>query len=175
MMLILPPATPAPELLRRLIVEKVPGAAWYFVKREEITPDELDALATAPSHSFQYFAEPDNLSVGQIYADSRITCYPPVVVALHPLTRPGTLVKMRKARSKYVRVALAQRPDQGALAALAKDKEVLVRSAVAAQTATPTEILDALAVDSESMVRDAVLSNPATSDSARAAALLLGI
>jgi len=120
------------------------------------------------------WSEPEALSPGEIYNDGFITCYPQVVVALHPLTRPETLKKMRKARSKYVRAALAQRPDLEALPGLAKDKESSVRVAVAAQTATPADILEALAMDAEREVRAAVQANTSASETARASAALLG-
>ena len=168
------PETPI-ETVRILFEAKIPGVAWFFATREGVTAEELDALSTAPSHSYPMWSEPESLRPGEIYNDGFVTCYPQVVVALHPLTRAETLRKMRKARSKYVRAALAQRPDQEALPGLAKDKEVSVRVAVAAQAATPAEILEALAMDPEREVRAAVHANPSATDTARAAAALLGL
>ena len=167
------PETPI-EMVRTLFEAKIPGVAWFFATREEVTAEELDTLSTAPSHSYPMWSEPEALSPGEIYNDGFITCYPQVVVALHPLTPPETLKKMRKARSKYVRAALADRPDLDALPGLAKDKEASVRLAVAAQTATPAEILEALAMDPEKEVRAAVHANASSSETARAAAILLG-
>jgi hypothetical protein len=167
------PETPI-EMVRTLFEAKIPGVAWFFATREEVTAEELDTLSTAPSHSYPMWSEPEALSPGEIYNDGFITCYPQVVVALHPLTPPETLKKMRKARSKYVRAALAERPDLDALPGLAKDKEASVRLAVAAQTATPAEILEALAMDPEKEVRAAVHANASSSETARAASSLLG-
>jgi len=82
---------------------------------------------------------------------------------------------MRKYRSKCVQAALVQRPDPEALAALARDKGVMVREAVADQTATPHELLEVLASDSEQEIRAAVHGNPNAPDTARATAALLGI
>lgn len=167
------PETPI-EMVRTLFEAKIPGVAWFFVTRDGVTAEELDTLATAPSHSYPMWSEPESLRPGEIYSDGFITCYPQVVVALHPLTRPETLKKMRKARSKYVRAALAERPDLEALPSLAKDKEASVRQAVAAQALTPPAILDTLAMDPEREVRAAAHANSNSSETARAAATLLG-
>ncbi len=167
------PTTPI-EVVRRLFNANIPGVAWFFATREGVTADELDALSTAPSNSYPMWSEPESLRPGEIYNDGFVTCYPQVIVALHPLTRPETLTKMRKARSKYVRAALAQRPDLEALPGLAKDKESSVRVAVATQTATPAAILEALALDPDREVRAAVHANPNSSETARAAGALLG-
>jgi hypothetical protein len=168
------PETPI-EMVRTLFEAKIPGVAWFFATREGVTAEELDTLSTAPSHSYPMWSEPESLRPGEIYNDGFITCYPQVVVALHPLTRPETLKKMRKARSKYVRAALAQRPDDEALPLLAKDKESVVRAAIAAQPATPVELLEVLAMDPEREVRAAIHTNPSATDTARSAAALLGI
>jgi hypothetical protein len=168
------PSSPV-AVVRRLFDANIPGVAWYFATRDEVTPDELHALSTAPSHSFATWTEPHSPAVGQVYSDGHVTCYPQVVVALHDATRQDTLIQLRKARSKYVRAALAQRPDPDALPLLAKDKESVVRAAVAAQPATPIDLLEALAMDPERGVRAAVHANPSATDTARAAAALLGI
>jgi hypothetical protein len=167
------PETPI-EMVRTLFEAKIPGVAWFFATREGVTADELDTLSTAPSHSYPMWSEPESLRPGEIYNDGFVTCYPQVVVALHPLTRSETLTKMRKARSKYVRAALAQRPDPEALPILAGDKESTVRAAVAGQTETSLDILEVLAMDPEREVRAAVHANPNSSETARAAATLLG-
>jgi hypothetical protein len=70
---------------------------------------------------------------------------------------------------------LAQRPDDEALPLLAKDKESVVRAAIAAQPATPVELLEVLAMDPEREVRAAIHTNPSATDTARSAAALLGI
>jgi len=168
------PDTPI-ELVRALFEAKIPGVAWFFATREGVTAEELDTLATAPSHSYPMWSEPESLRPGEIYNDGFVTCYPQVIVALHPLTRPETLKKMRKARSKYVRTALAQRPDLEALPGLAKDKEPTVRVAVASQASAPLDILESLAMDPDIEVRAAVHANPSATDAARAAAALLGV
>ena len=168
------PETPI-EMVRTLFEATIPGVAWFFATRDGVTAEELDTLATAPSHSYPMWSEPESLRPGEIYNDGFVTCYPQVVVALHPLTRPETLKKMRKARSKYVRVALAERPDLEALPSLAKDKESVVRAAIAAQPATPVELLEVLAMDPEREVRAVVHANSSATDTARSAAVLLGI
>ncbi len=170
------PATPL-ERLDQLFELKIPTVGWMIAQRPDLTADQLDVLATTPSHSYQSWEAPgpDELGIGEFYAGGFVSCHPQVIVALHPLTRDASLVKLRKARSKYVRAALAQRPDLDALPTLAKDKDATVRVAVASQGQTPAGLLGELSLDPDSDVRAAVHTNPAAPETARAQAALLGL
>ena len=102
-----------------------------------------------------------------------VTCHSQVIVALHPLTREASLMKLRKARSKYLRDSLAQRPDLPALAVLVKVKDISVR--IAAQEQTPATLLGELSLDPDSDARAAVHANLPAPDEARAQSALLGL
>lgn len=170
------PSAPA-ELLNQMFELKIPTVGWMIACRDDLTADQLDHLATVASHSFETWEVPEDgeLLVGQVYSGGYIACHPQIVVALHQDTRPETLTRLRKARSKHVRAAVAHRPDLEALPVLAQDKDPVVRAAVASQPLTPSDLLNELSLDAHVDVRTAVHTNPSSSEEARAQAALLGV
>lgn len=157
----------------------IPGAAWRFAQNPDLTGEQLARLSTAPSHSIEVthlpIEEQQELAPGEFWADGFITCHPQALVALHPRTPSEILVKLRKARSKYVRATLVERPDLEAIPVLAKDKDPYVRRAVAASQHATSEVLSALSADDDIQVRTAAFNNPNTPETARATAVLLGL
>ena len=159
--------------------------AWELASNPEASAEDLAMAATAPSHSYvEYLWEKEWIDrVGQIRAEGvtrqlegdSVTRYPQILVALHPNTSAETLVSLRKARSMYVRASLAQRPDLDAFPTLAKDKEAIVRRAVAEQAECPVELLNLLSLDSDVTVRSSAALHPHSTDEIRAQAAILGV
>jgi hypothetical protein len=165
--------------VERLFDMNLPLAAWIFAQSADLTEEHLRRLSTAPSYSIDQThlpaGEQPDLAPGEFWADGFITCHPQALVALHPRTPADVLVKLRRARSKYVRATLVERPDPEALPGLAKDKDPYVRRAVAASPHATVDLLANLAADTDIDVRTAAFDNPKSPETARATAALLGV
>ena len=150
--------------------------AWAVASGDQPrTEPVLRALASASSFSIP---EESALSVvcpvGVIATNGYLSYHPQILVALDSDTPMDVLDKLRKARSKYVRAAILDRPDTTVenLRAASKDKEATARVAVARHPLTDEEILMRLALDSDARVRDAVREHPNATDEIKAAAAL---
>ncbi|MEI6373903.1 MAG: HEAT repeat domain-containing protein [Actinomycetes bacterium] len=179
------PETPGKVPIKRGSKGMDTHKAWDLASNPSATAEELALAATAPSHSHvEYVWDEQAPDVpGQIRASGvtwevggdSVTRFPQILVALHPNTSADTLILLRKARSKHVRAALAQRPDLHALPILVRDKDPLVRRAVAEQEACPVELLAVLSLDPDIAVRSAASVHPQATDEIRAQAAILGI
>ncbi|MCX6459103.1 MAG: hypothetical protein NTZ03_02220 [Actinobacteria bacterium] len=179
------PETPGKVPIKRGSKGMDTHKAWDLASNPSATADELALAATAPSHShveYEWDEQAPDVP-GQIRASGvtwevggdSVTRFPQILVALHPNTSADTLILLRKARSKHVRAALAQRPDLHALPILVRDKDPLVRRAVAEQEACPVELLAVLSLDPDIAVRSAASVHPQATDEIRAQAAILGI
>ena len=151
--------------------------AWAVASGDQPrTEPVLRALASASSFSIP---EESALSVvcpvGVIGTNGYLSYHPQILVALHSDTPMDVLDKLRKARSKYVRAAILDRPDTTVenLRAASKDKEATVRVAVARHALADEDILMRLALDPNAPVRDAVREHPNATDEIKAAASLM--
>ena len=160
-----------PVHLEGIILAKLVEVCWAIATTVELDAVLLRYLSTVPILSRAEFYEEDlPKGPGIVVVDmSQSTGYQPcvvqyhtqVIVALHPLTPPDVLDRLVKARSRHVRVALAQRPFDEGLERLARDEEPTVRAAVAASPGLTIALRNQFGEDSDPQVQAALRRNPA--------------
>jgi len=147
--------------LMRFIDSELRRTAWEIANLEQLNAALLEALASAPSVSERIAPlsaaweemHDDRGKPGVFISDDDtfVARHPQVLVAMHPLTPSHVLIKLQKARSRYVRAAVASRQDLS------------------------QPVFRSLATDADALVRTAVYENPRADQESRALSVLLGI
>lgn len=154
-------------------------ATWEMVQKVKLDGELLSALVTVPSWSVESRSEPDLVNLAYPDAvdqgDEWTTFHTQYVAATHPDTPAEAVATLAKAKSAFVRAALAARTDLAPtlVAKLAKDKDASVRAAAAANPVCPERALTALAADLDPEVRTAAATSPNATDDIRAIAALV--
>ena len=167
----------------KILKAHLPLTNWIIATTRELNAEILDEIALTPSWSYDLFGQASgDLIFGQWEVQTthgyRIASHPQAIAARHPLTRPETLVKLKSAKSKYVRGVILERPEFSTpedLAKAAKDKDAYVRSLVAAHERVDLQILEKLASDRDPEVRKCAVANPKSTPEMKAAAALIDL
>jgi len=157
-----------PVLIESIVMARLPEACWEIANRLPLDATLLRHLAAVPSYGIDLYVTTvdfdDEQPVGVVVSpgtpyplDAHVTHHTQILVALHPETPDDVLDRLVTARSRYVRAALAERPYVAGLERLARDKEAVVRMAVARQESTPSPLLAELSADGDAEVRAAAL------------------
>jgi hypothetical protein len=161
-----------PVRIEAIVHARLPASCWAIATTMKLTPELLRYLSLVPSFSWEVWdpLPAEDLRVGMVFTPipntsfplGHVACHTQVIVALHPLTPRDVLDRLVKARSRYVRAALAERPFENGLERLAADKEPEVRAAVARSSGLTPAIRTLLEGDADPLVRAALLENPAS-------------
>ena len=169
------------EESRLLVLAKsrLPRTCWAVATSESLTEPLLRALIDAPASSDSTDGEDCSSLVGPgvIWAGDYLRRIPQVIVALHPDTPADLFEQLARARSKYVRAAMASREDlpQQLRATLAKDKQSVVRASCARWDNCSVEELARFAVDRDVEVRRAAHDHARATEEVKATAALMGL
>ena len=160
-----------PIQLEAIVLAKLVAACWAIATTVELDEHLLRHLAAVPSYSWEVWdpVSPESLRPGMVFTPianshyplGHVACHTQAIVASHPRTPLDVLERLVKARSRHVRVALAQRPYEAGLERLARDKEPEVRAAVAASSGLTPELRAVLQGDPETLVQAALGGNRA--------------
>jgi hypothetical protein len=155
-----------PIQLEAIVLARLVAACWAIATTVELDEHLLRHLAAVPSYSWEVWdpVSPESLRPGMVFTPianasyplGHVACHTQAIVASHPLTPPDVLERLVKARSRHVRVALAQRPYEAGLERLARDKEPEVRAAVAVSTGLTPELRTLLQSDPDPLVQSAL-------------------